>query len=76
MKEISVGKNVGLKMSNLRTIQEYQLKTRKGFSKTLNIIIEEWDKITIEFAKIKYKEEDQKLNSKIEDYKKAKVIKE
>jgi hypothetical protein len=50
-----VGKNITLKLSNLGVIAQYQNRTKKNFSQTLNIIIEEWDKYSLEVQKLKEK---------------------
>jgi hypothetical protein len=44
MKDVFVGKNVSLSLRHMNAIQDYQVKTRRGFSKTLNIILAEWEK--------------------------------
>lgn len=72
MKDVHVGKNVGLKLQNLVLVQQYMFKTRRNFSKTLNIIIEEWDKFSIDIEKLKRQME---VNSEIERQNEAKVIK-
>lgn len=51
-----VGKNVSLKIENLEVVIGYTNKTRKNFSQTLNIIIEEWDKYSLLIQKIKDQE--------------------
>lgn len=50
-KEICFGKNVSLKAGNIQVIQGFQHKTQKNFSATLNIIIEQWDKMSVQIAK-------------------------
>lgn len=74
MREINVGKNVGLKMSNLIIIQQYSNKTKQNFSKTLNIIIEEWDKLSVELMKMKRNIDDQNANNYLQESRKATVI--
>ena len=71
MKDIHVGKNVGLKLQNLVLVQQYMFKTKRNFSKTLNIIIEEWDKFSIEIERLK-RETDLK---KLDEFNEAKVVK-
>ena len=44
MPEPKFGKNVSLSMKNIEMINDYMQKTRKGFSKTLNLILKEWEK--------------------------------
>jgi len=68
MKEMCVGKNVGLKLRNVLLIQQYMNKTKRNFSKTLNIIIEEWDHFSLELEKLRRQAEFQQV-------KVAKVIK-
>ena len=72
MKDVSVGKNVGLKLRNLVLIQQYMFKTKRNFSKTLNIIIEEWDRFSLEIEKMKREME---VTAEIEKQKSAEVIK-
>jgi len=66
------GKNVSFKAANIEIIQGFQHKTRKNFSQTLNIIIEQWDKFSIEIQKF---QEKLKIEKQVKDIKKAKVIK-
>jgi len=64
--ETYVGKNVSLKLKNLGVVAGYQNKTRRNFSRTLNIIIEEWDKFSLELQKLKEKQHlDNVRNAKV-----------
>ena len=76
MKDIHVGKNCGFKMQNMILVQQYMHKTKRSFSKTLNIILEEWDRYSLEIAKLKRQAENQKMDEYAADIKKAEVIKE
>jgi len=73
MREMKFSKNVTLKGQNIQTIQEYMFKTRKNFSATLNIIIEQWDKLSLQLIEI---ERAQKLKEEMDNIKNAKVLKE
>lgn len=73
--ELSLGKNVSLLQSNIYLIQEYMLKTRKGFSKTLNVILKEWDKYSIEIQKLRDREEEERVSQRFAQMKDYKVIK-
>ena len=68
-REFFVGKNVTLSLKNVEIIRGYMNKTRRNFSKTLNIIIQQWDSISLEIMKIQEKKG-------IDNVLKAKVIKE
>lgn len=68
-------KNVTLKASNIETIEGFMNKTKQNFSATLNIIIEQWDKITLEMQKVAREQEQLQHLKKIDTIKKAKVIK-
>jgi len=71
--EIKVGKNVTLTIGAIEIVNGYTNRTKRNFSQTMDIIIKQWDKISIEFKKLKQDIEEQK---KVEDLKKAKVIKQ
>lgn len=43
-------------MSTIEIILGYSNRTKKNFSKTLDIIVKEWDNISIALAKIQEKE--------------------
>ncbi len=72
MREQKFSKNVTLKGKNIDNITDYMYKTRKNFSATLNIIIEQWDMYSIQIEKLKIQSE----ANQIEQLAKAKVIKE
>ena len=63
------GKNVSFMASNFQIVQGYMNRTRRNFSATLNIIIEQWDEFSLMIQKMK----DQKH---LENISKAKVVKE
>ena len=62
-------KNVTLKGRNIECIEAFMHKTRKNFSATLNIIIEQWDTLTLEIIK-------QQRTQAVDNIKQAKVLKE
>jgi predicted transcriptional regulator YdeE len=66
-KEMCVGKQVSIDLSNLYIVQGYQNRTRKNFSRTLNEIIKQWDTFSVQINKIQAKLEADEL-------KKAEVI--
>jgi hypothetical protein len=68
-----VGKNVSLKLSNLTLIQDYMNKTRKGFSKTLNIMLKEWDKYSLQIQELERRQEEVRKKELFAQMKKAKV---
>lgn len=74
-KEICFGKNVSLKAGNIQVIQGFQHKTKKNFSATLNIIVEQWDKFSIIIAKYQREHETKQELKKFDQMKKAEVIK-
>ena len=56
------GRNVSLQLKNIYLIEDYMDTTKKGFSKTLNMILGEWDIMKEELIKAqnavdKYKQE-------------------
>jgi hypothetical protein len=61
------GRNVSLQLKNIYLIEDYMDTTKKGFSKTLNAILGEWDMM---------KEELIRLKDKVENYKKDKYFPE
>ena len=64
-----LSKNVTLSTDSFGIVAGYQHKTKTNFSRTLDMIIKQWDKISIEIKKI----EAEKFGN---DLKKAKVIKQ
>lgn len=52
-----LGKNVSLRRSTIYIIEDYMEVTGKGFSKTLNRIIYEWDVLKAENKRMKEREE-------------------
>lgn len=75
LEEECVGKNVSLKLENLILIKNYQNRTNKGFSQTLNKMLEEWDKYSLEILKLKESEERERVDQRFAEYKKATVEK-
>ena len=75
MKDVHVGKNVGFKLQNLLLVQQYMNKTKRSFSKTLNIILEEWDRFSLEIEKMKHAIENEKIDTYVADITKGKVEK-
>lgn len=61
------GKNVSLRQENIYTVQGFMNKTKKNFSQTLNIIIEEWDKFSIIVQQIKDKQKQQEIEKEKEN---------
>lgn len=43
MKDTFFGKNVSLSSTNINRIEEHMIKTHRGFSRTLNLILNEWN---------------------------------
>ena len=70
-KEICFGKNVSLKIKNIEVVQGFMHKTRRNFSQTMNIIIEQWDNYSVALQKL---QEEQDVQQKLEDIKHAEVI--
>lgn len=75
-KSMVVGKNVTLKIENIYTIQNYQYKTRRNFSQTLNIIVEEWDKFSIMIDEIKARQKQKDHFDYLDKIRNAEVIKD
>jgi len=71
VKEICFGKNVSLKIKNIEIVQGFMHKTRRNFSQTVNIIIEQWDGYSLAMQKI---QEDLSVQQKLDEIKKAEVI--
>ena len=74
-KEPCFGKNVSLKAGNVQIVQGYMNKTRRNFSQTLNIIIEQWDKFSVIIMKYERDKETKKELKELDDMQKAEVIK-
>jgi len=55
--DMCLGKNVSLRRSTIYIIEDYMEQTGKGFSKTLNRIIYEWDRLRVEVARLREREE-------------------
>lgn len=70
-KELSLGKNVSLLQSNIYLVQDYMQKTKRGFSKTLNIMLQEWDKYSLEVQKLRDKERASRFDQQVAAYKKG-----
>ena len=75
-REICFGKNVSLKASNIQVIQGFQHKTKKNFSATMNLIIEQWDKFSLIIAKYEYDQETKANLDQFDKQRAAKVIKQ
>lgn len=52
-KYMAIGKNVSLNTKTFGIVAGYMNKTRLSFSKTLNLILLEWDELTLEIQRIK-----------------------
>ena len=70
-----VGKNVTFTLENIALVRDYMNKTRKNFSQTVNIMLQDWDKITIEIAKHRRDIIESIADKEIKEQKQAKVIK-
>lgn len=55
-KDIRVSKNVTLTMESIEIVLGYSNRTKKNFSKTLDIIVKEWDNISLALARLQEKE--------------------
>ena len=75
MRQPSFGKNVSLKADNIETITGFMNKTRKQFSATLNIIIEQWDEFSVAMQKLQDEAETQERTDHFNKIQKAKPIK-
>jgi len=74
MREQSFSKNVTLKTGNIEIITGFMNKTKKNFSATLNIIIKQWDEISVMLMK---QLEDKQIQTEIKQFdeiKEAKAI--
>lgn len=75
-RQIKVGKNVTLTLDNVLVVEQMMAKTKINFSKTLNYILSDWIKIRQTLAAAgQAKRDELKISEKIDDIKKAKVIK-
>ena len=70
-----LGKNVTLEIETIHIIEGYQHKTRQNFSQTLNEIVKQWDKFSLEIEKYKKQQETKQGLKHFDDLKKAKVVK-
>lgn len=69
------GKNVTLTLEAIEVVNGYMNRTRKNFSQTLDIIVKEWDNISVQLEKVR-KEKELKQNLQyLDDISKAKVVK-
>lgn len=73
--EQSFSKNITLKAGNIEVITGFMNKTKKNFSATVNIIIEEWDTFSILMMKLKEEQETKNGLDHIGEMKKATPIK-
>jgi len=71
-KDKTFGVSVSLTNKAISTVSGYQNRTKRNFSQTLNIIIDEWDTFSIELMKFKARKE---ANDKANDLKNAVVEK-
>lgn len=81
-KEMYFGKNVSLKQKNFSIVAGYMNRTKKNFSATLNIIIEQWDEFSILVQKMREKQRNKEIQDlkketdvHLNDLKDAKVVK-
>lgn len=70
--EQSFSKNITLKVGNIEVITGFMNKTKKNFSATVNIIVEEWDRFSIMMMKLKEEQETKKGMDHIGEIQKAK----
>ena len=70
------GKNVSLEAEVIQIVAGYQNKTRKTFSATLNIIIKQWDKLSVELERMQRQEIADKTNTHLNNLKNAEVERE
>jgi len=54
---MSVGKNCSFKAKNFNIVVNYMNKTKRSFSETINIILEEWNKYGIVMRQYQKQEE-------------------
>ncbi|GAH59263.1 unnamed protein product [marine sediment metagenome] len=74
MKEMRVNRNATFKLGNLELIQDFMYKTKKNFSVTLNVIIEQWDEFSIAIEKARRDQETQKGLEHFDQLQKAKEL--
>ena len=72
----AVGKNCSFKMKNFMLVNQYQNKTKRGFSATLNKILEEWDDMSLELQKYKEREEEERIRDRFDTISQADALKE
>lgn len=68
-KDYTVGKNVTLKNYHVDMIFTYSNRTRKNFSQTLQIILDEWDKLSIIKMKLDAEKEKKQLDLRNQEIK-------
>jgi len=66
-----VSKTTTFKSENLEIVQGFMYKTKKNFSVTMNIIIEQWDEFSVAMMKLKEEQETKKGLDHIDEIKKA-----
>jgi hypothetical protein len=69
-------KNVTLSKGSIEIIEGYQNRTRSNFSDTLDQIIKDWDKISVQLMRIKRVEAEKEAEAKIQELKQAEIVKE
>ena len=47
VKEMSLSKNISFRARNVQLVINHMNKTKRNFSQTLNIILDEWDKFSL-----------------------------
>ena len=75
MKEKTFGISLSLTQATIDAVNGYMNKTRQNFSKTLNIIVKEWDEFSIALEKYKRAQLEQQTTTHLNNIKKAQVVK-
>lgn len=73
-REQCFGKQVSFKAGVIEIINGYMNKTKKNFSATLNIMVEQWDEFSLVVLNLRKEQETQKGLDRFDEMKKATVI--
>jgi len=71
-----MSKTCTLSMEAVEIVRGYQSRTRSNFSDTLDQIIKDWDKISVQLMRIKRVEAEKEAEAKIQELKQAEIVKE
>jgi hypothetical protein len=74
-KEQHYSKNVTLSIDAIEVINGYCNRTKQNFSKTLDIIVKEWDNVSVQLERIKRDKEIKENLTYLDQLKNTKAVK-